>query len=132
MKKYELIKEDTIMIGDSTLYRIRALRDFAHIEAGELGGYIQKEVNLNHEGDAWVGGYARVYGDAWVFGNAQVYGDATVYENAKVSGKAQVYGNAWVCGDAMVYGKAMVYGDARVCGHARVSKGIITSGEVTE
>lgn len=34
------------------------------MEAGELGGYIEKEENLDYDGDAWV------YGDACVSGNA--------------------------------------------------------------
>ena len=72
MKKYELLKEDTISFGGKPLYRIRYLRDFANIKAGDLGGYIEREENLSHDGDARVSGDARVYGKAWVFGDAWV------------------------------------------------------------
>ena len=41
-KKYELVKEDSIEVGGSTLYRIKALRDFGIVKAGDLGGYIQR------------------------------------------------------------------------------------------
>ena len=130
-KKYELTDETQEWNG-RTLHRIRALADFDDVKAGDLGGWIEKEENLSHNGDAWVYGDAQVYGnaqvcgDALVYGNAQVcgdawvYGDAQVYGNAQVFGNAQVYGNARVCGDAWVYGDAQVYGNARVCGDARV------------
>ena len=96
-KKYELLKNDTITAPNGkTLYRIKALIDFGVVLAGSLGGYIEKEDNLAHTGDAWVYGNARVYGDAQMYDNAQVYGNAHVYGNAWVSGNARVSGNAWV------------------------------------
>ena len=83
-KKYELVKEETKQIYDITLYRIRALKNFGAVKAGDLGGYIQSENNLSHGGNAWV------------YDNAQVYG------NAQVCGDAQVCGNARVCGDVKI------------------------------
>ena len=121
-KKYELLKNNTITAPNGkTLYRIKALIDFGVVVAGSLGGYIEKEDNLTHTGNAWVYGDARVYGDAEVSGNARVYGDALVYDNAWVYGSAEVYGDALVYGNARVYGNAWVYGDARVYGDAEVS-----------
>ena len=81
-KKYELLKNDTITAPNGkTLYRIKALIDFDVVVAGSLGGYIEKEDNLAHSGNAWVSGNARVSGNAWVFGNARVSGDALVSGN---------------------------------------------------
>ncbi len=71
-KKYEFTDE-TIEFGGRTLHRIRTARDFGNIKKGELGGFIEKEENLSHNGNAWVYGDACVYGDARVYGNAQVY-----------------------------------------------------------
>ena len=45
MKKYELTDE-TIVIGGQILHRIRALRDFAEVKAGDIGGYIENENNI--------------------------------------------------------------------------------------
>lgn len=120
-KKYELTDE-TKVIGNTTIHRIRALRDIPRqgVKSGDLGGWIEKEDNLSHEGDAWVSGDAWVLGDARVSGNASVFGDAWVYGNARVHGDAEVYGDAWVYGDARVFGDAEVYGDADVYGNARV------------
>ena len=87
-KKYELLKNDTITAPNGkTLYRIKALIDFGVVLAGSLGGYIEKEDNLTHTGNAWV------YGDARVYGNARVSGDARVYGDAQVSGDTRVSGN---------------------------------------
>ena len=72
MKKYELT-EETVTVYGKTLYRIRAVRDFGSVKTGEFGGYIEKEENLSHFGNAWI------YGDAWVYGNARVSGNAKVF-----------------------------------------------------
>ena len=50
------------------------------VEAGETGGYIEKEENLDQSGDAWVCGNARVSGDAWVSGDARVCGNADILQ----------------------------------------------------
>ena len=92
MKKYELTDE-TMKIGMTTLHRIKALAAFADVEIGDTGGWVEKESNLDQDGDAWVSGDAMVSGDAWVSGNAWVSGDAMVSGNARVSG------NAWVSDD---------------------------------
>ena len=52
-KKYELTN-DSIEYDGVTLYRIKALRDFNNVKAGDLGGYIEKEENLSHERDCCV------------------------------------------------------------------------------
>jgi len=88
MKKYEFTGEEQEVIG-RTLRRIRAVRDFAGVHSGDIGGWIESEENLSHADNAWVSG------DAWVYDNARVSGDALVYGDAKVYGDAQVYGGAW-------------------------------------
>ena len=120
MKKFKLTSEFIVDISGVKLFRIKALIEFGNVKAGDLGGYIEKEENLSHMGDAWVSDDARISGNAQVFGNAQVSGDARVYGNARVYGDAQVSGDALVCGNALVYDNAWVYGNARVCGDALV------------
>ena len=48
-KKYELLKEDTILYRGIRLYRVKALIDFSSVKAGDLGGYIEKESNLDKD-----------------------------------------------------------------------------------
>lgn len=74
-KKYELTDETQEWNG-RTLHRIRALADFGDVKAGELGGWIEKEENLSHNGNAWV------YGDAQVCNNARVYGNAGIFKTS--------------------------------------------------
>ena len=134
MKKYELTKE-TKVIGGKTLFRIRALRSFGDIKAGDLGGFIENERNLSHEGNAWVVGNARVGGNAWVGDNAKVGGcawvgdEAWVIENAVIEGNAKVGGNALVCGNAQVVGNAQVGGCAWVGGNALVGSDTRLNGD---
>ena len=118
-KKYELTNE-TKEWYDITLYRIKALKDFNDVKAGDLGGFIEKEDNLSHDGDCWVYDNACVYGNVYVFDNARVYSNARVYDNAYVYDDARVFGNAHVCDNARVYGDAFVYGNAFVCDNACV------------
>jgi carbonic anhydrase/acetyltransferase-like protein (isoleucine patch superfamily) len=123
MKKYEFTGETKrveLWNRTATLHRIKATVEFGFVKVGELGGWIEKEENLSHEGKAWVCGNAEVCGDAKVWGNAEVCGDAKVCGNAEVCGDAKVWGNAKVCGDAEVCGNAEVCGDAKVCGNAKV------------
>ena len=92
-KKYELLVDDTITFLDWKLFRIKALISFGSVEAGELGGYVAKEGNLSHDGDAWVYGDARVYGNAWVSGDARVKSlkDYIVFKNNWSSGRYFTY-----------------------------------------
>ena len=93
MKKYEFTgetKEIRLLFRTATLHRIRATVAFGIVEVGDLGGWIEKEENLSHEGKAWV------WGNAKVWGNAEVCGDAKVWGNAEVCGDAKVWGNAEV------------------------------------
>lgn len=54
MKKFELTSEFVTNIFGKKLFRIKALVAFCDVEKGELGGFIEKEDNLSHSGDAWV------------------------------------------------------------------------------
>lgn len=80
-KKFELTSNFKVFLGRK-LFQIKALVSFRDVKEGDLGGYIEKEENLSHDGDAWVYGDAEVYGNAKVSGDAQVCGDAKVYGNA--------------------------------------------------
>lgn len=87
MKKYEFTGETKrveLWNRTATLHRIKATVEFGFVKVGELGGWIEKEENLSHEGKAWVWGNAKVCGNAKVWGNAEVWGNANVCGNAKV------------------------------------------------
>lgn len=52
-KKYELLKDDTKTHFGITLYRVKALVSIGLlVSAGDLGGYVQSEKNLDCSGNA--------------------------------------------------------------------------------
>lgn len=128
MKKYEFTGEEKV-IDTHTLHRIRAVRDFGVVKAGDMGGWIEGKDNLSHDGYAWVYGNARVYGYALVSGNARVGGNALVSDAACVTGNALVSDAAWVYGYALVTGNSYVGGDARVGGAAWVYGNTLVIGD---
>lgn len=75
MKKFEFTGETktiSLFFRTATLHRIRAVAEFGLVKIGDLGGWIEKEENLSHEGKAWVCGDAKVWGDAEVFSASHV------------------------------------------------------------
>lgn len=68
-KKYEITTQSIEWKGRK-LFRIKAVKSFADVKVGDLGGYIENESNLSQDGTAWVSGDAKVYGNARVCGDA--------------------------------------------------------------
>jgi len=125
--KYTLI-DDTFDHYGRTLHRIKALKNFGNVKAGDIGGYVQSLDNLNQDGNCWIYDDAKAYGNARVFGNSEVYDDAIVSGNVEVLGCAKVFGNAIVSGYATVFDNAIIYDDAKVSGNAIVFGNAIVSG----
>lgn len=95
MKKFELTTESIYLLG-TKLFRIKALVTFGCVKKGELGGFVEKEENLDHTGSAWIFRNARVYGNALVHGDEEVSGNAEVSGNqmhATVKGFGSQYRN---------------------------------------
>lgn len=113
MRKYELTEATWRLFG-VTLHRIRAVQDFSDVHAGDLGGWIEKEENLDHRGDAWVYEEAMVFGDARVRDNAKVREGATIFDRAVIGDGAEVSGDAVVRANGRVDGNAKVRCNARV------------------
>lgn len=117
-KKYCLVKEDQKSIEGRTLYRIRALIDLPSIEKDSLGGYVESEENLSHEGTCWIGGEAYVYHQAKVMEHAIVQGAASMRHEAKIKGYAILEDNA------------LLEEQATIEEHAHVMDSVILRGEV--
>ena len=125
-KKYELTTKKKF--NGITLYRIRALRDFGEIKAGERGGWIQKESNLSHGGKCWVCGEARIFGNAKVSEDAFIHGHAQIHGNAVVSGSSRISDNAHILENSKITGESFVYGDAIIMGSSNIHFSIIGYG----
>lgn len=125
-KKYEILKDHAITMNGSTIYRIEALKDFGDVKAGDIGGFVESEENLSHEGPCWIYGDAMVYHNAKIKDNAvvrdyaHVYNDAQVLQNAIVEGHTRVFDESYIFGNARIKDNANVFGHGRVNGFATV------------
>lgn len=106
-KKYDLLKTD-----HPRLFRIIALKDFPGVRKGQLGGRVESEDNLSHEGFCWI------YDNGIVIEKARVYDNAIITDNAFVKGNARVYDDARVSDEALIAGNAKVFECSRVKGFA--------------
>ncbi len=113
VKKYELTDE-TRAIDGHILHRIRALRDFTDVRAGDLGGWIECEDNLSHDGNCWIHNNAYVFDQARVSDNARVYDTALVYDKAIIEGDAEIRDTATIKDCAHISGGALIYERARM------------------
>jgi len=127
-RKYELT-QNWLPIGPNgkELWQIRALRDFADVKAGDLGGYVESENNLQHQGDCWIygGGTARAYESATIAENAVLRHNASASGACLINGNAELSGLSHVCRNALVSGLAKVTDgiiseEAQVTGQVRI------------
>lgn len=118
MKKYEFTGEnfkDEIPVGveareEVTVHRIRAVIDIpAHnVKKGDLGGWIEKEGNLSHEGNCWLG-------NGIVSGSSTIKGDVLVGENEYEETICYVRGNSHIEGTGLLSG--VVVDNSIINGH---------------
>lgn len=151
-KKY-VMSDETIVVetcnGDEvishTLHRIIAIRNFGEISKGTVGGYVESEENLSHDGDCWIYDSAmvlekgKVVENAKVRDNSVVYGNAIIRGSSKLSYWARVFGNAIisdesvvmingiVCDTSIIEGNTIITDDATVLGVSKV-KGCTVEG----
>lgn len=146
-KKYEFTGETTTDIAEgATLHRIRAVRTFGDIKAGDLGGWVESEKNLSHEGNCWVYDESAIFGSASVLGNAKVNNESMIYDsacvdsgavinNSEVFGSAQVSGFAQVARGSLVYQRALIAGSAKVFNaeigaHIAMFEGVVIGAQI--
>lgn len=117
--KYALT-DDLIKVEGKTLHRIEALKDFADVKTGDLGGFVESYDNLSQEGDCWVYDEAKVMDHASIQHNAKVRNYATVQGHAKIWDSAIVQDHAMVMDRAFLFHEAVAMNYARVYGGAEV------------
>lgn len=104
------------------LFRVRALRDFADVKAGDVGGFVENPHNLSQYGDCWI------YNDAVILGErSHLFGNAVMRDNAMLSGGAQAGGRAEMSGFAHLEGiGGRLDSDAKMSEHAHGIDSFIT------
>jgi conserved hypothetical protein len=136
-QKYILTKETCELLGH-TLHRIQAVRDFADVKSGDLGGFVESTSNLSQSGNCWVYDNACVFGNALVSIDAKVKDHAVVYntytntpgdsrlnrtsvsDSAVVENRAIVRNRAMIKHFAVVSGNAIVENEVQLTGHSFV------------
>ncbi len=106
-KKEYRIEPDGVLV-----YRIRALKDFytntGPVKAGDLGGFVENECNLDYNRSCWL------YGDSVVRDNACVCGDAAVIDSyidkSAVVADLSIVAGSFVTDNVVVSGRASVLG----------------------
>lgn len=123
-KKYEIIEQALFQIGDETvtLYRIKALRELnphrkkGTVNAGDLGGWIESESNLSHEGNAWVDDNSIVLKNGIVKGNSYICGSSVVNDHAIVCDNALIAERSYVTDDVIICDNTSVVYESTVRG----------------
>lgn len=132
-KKYEILKTNTYNMNGKTLYRIIAIRNFGDIKKGEIGGFVESERNLSHNGNCWIHDDAKVYEKGKVYGDAQIYDHSMVYGKAKVYGHAKLFKSSLVTENAKIYGSSCLTGftairhKVRIYGNAKIADAMISN-----
>lgn len=123
-----ILTDEMILWENVPLYRIRAIRNFGKVKAGDLGGFVESYEHLYE--NAWVSDDAKVYDDAQVYGNAQIKDKAAIYGSARIYDHAVVAGNAKIYDEAIIAKRANVHGAAQVSSNARIRGGADIFGDV--
>lgn len=135
MKKYEFTGE-TIIFEGRTLHRIRYIRDIGFVCKGEIGGWIEGEHNLSHEGDCRLLQEAKVFGNACIMECSYVINNAIIKDNAQIKGYAEVYGETVIGADTIISGNSRIMGESIISfystckdGESHISGSTIIEGE---
>lgn len=127
-KKYELTNS-TIKFDGQILCRIKALKDFGDVKAGDLGGYVSDENNLSQNGNCWV------YDDAKVYGLGEVRDNATIHQISLIR-SSTVTGDSIITGDSKISDtniKDSKIEDAKICcsdiNNSKIKEGIYEGKE---
>ena len=130
--------------SETTLYRIRALRDFDDVKKGDLGSYIEAERNLSHEGDCWlyqnsmayelanVKDNAKLYDSSQARGRTRVGRDASLQDNSIARGYSIIRGSTIIQGESIVEGSVSAYDNiiiTRLRGDCIIADAYITGGD---
>ena len=112
MRKYILLKNESIQHNGRTLYRIQSVKAFDGVDVGDKGGYVESEDNLSQDDDCWL------------------YNEAKSYDSAVVRGNAVMCHNSEACDYAVVEGNVSVRFNVKIGGHSYVADNVTLSGNV--
>lgn len=120
MKKYEFTGE-TMEFEGRTLQLIRYVRDIGgFVPKGELGGWIEHEGNLSHDGMCYVAKESKVFGNSRVVDNAIVNGGSILKDNVFLLNESHVSEQSIVGGDTIISGDSYIFAGSKISFYAHV------------
>ena len=121
-KKYEILmnEENTIEFNGRTLHRIRALKDFDDVKAGDIGGYVESEWNLSQYGICWIYDDAICMDNAWVCNSAKMYNRSCMYNNSKMLDNSIMYDYSRMYDNTMMYDNSKMFDNSIMFDNSRM------------
>ena len=116
MKKYKILmdKKNTIEWEGHILYRIKALRNFGDVKKGDIGGFVESEYNLSHEGNCWI------YNNAKAMDNSRIYDNSKMYNNSKMYGHSEMHDNSEMYEDSVMYNDSRIYDNSAMYNNSKM------------
>lgn len=121
-RKYELTNI-TMKFKERTLYRIRALKDFSDVKAGDLGGWVSSEYNLSQYGNCWIYNNAKCMDSSRIYDNSAMYDNAVMcnsskmhdfsamFDDSEMRGKSEMHSCSGMYNDSILKGEEKLYGE---------------------
>ena len=112
-KKYELT-DITMTYEGRTLYRIRALKDFSDVKAGDLGGWVSGKYNLSQEGECWIYDEAKCMDNARMYHNSAMYNNAVMCDFSEMHGCSEMHNYSAMLDNSRMYNCSAMYDNSRM------------------
>ena len=112
-RKYE-ITNITMEFEERTLYRIRALKNFRNVKAGDLGGWVSGKHNLSQEGDCWIYDEAKCMDNARMYHNSAMYNNAVMCDFSEMHGCSEMHNYSAMLDNSRMYNCSAMYDNSRM------------------
>lgn len=105
---------------DKKVYRIKALKDFGTVKKGDLGGFVESENNLSHDGLCWLFDEAIAADNSRVVDDAVLYNNVIACDNCFICGKVLVYDDSMIKENAILDGEGAIFDNSLISGNTRL------------
>ena len=112
-RKYEMTNI-TMEFEERTLYRIRALKNFRNVKAGDLGGWVSGKHNLSQEGDCWIYDEAKCMDNARMYHNSVMYNNAVMCDFSEMHGCSEMHNYSAMLDNSRMYNCSAMYDNSRM------------------
>ena len=112
-RKYE-ITDITMEFEERTLYRVRALKNFRNVKAGDLGGWVSGKHNLSQEGECWIYDEAKCMDNARMYHNSAMYNNAVMCDFSEMHGCSEMHNYSAMLDNSRMYNCSAMYDNSRM------------------